>query len=520
MLPACSPRVRFVVATLLALAGCIRATPDAGLFAGDAGVGVAGDGQLADASAADGAGDAASSGDADASADDTADAGSADAGSADAGSADAATTGGPCSTGLELHDNTIDGGGADFLHGAAAIPGGGALLVGGIGNGGSSADGWVVRIGAFGKPLWNKTFGGADADRLDAGIVLASGGFVVAGKTRLAGQSQADGWLVALGADGAQLWQKTFGGAGEDGFTGIADTGKGYVLAGSNRSVGNQQDHGWLLKVDADGKQVWEQTFGGKISDRLHSVVVDGADSVAAVGTNRSDAKLGTDLWLVRTTFDGSVLTDKVYGHGENDEGHGIAPLQGGGLLLTGRASDGGNPKLWALAVDGTGSVLWKDVYGGNQSEVGRAAVQASDGTLWIAGETSSSWPGVFGGDDGWLLRYDRFGNRLGDWQFGGDANDNFEALVAAPDGGVLAVGHRVASGQLEGWFVRVNAWGQSSCTAAGACAELTPGDCDDGDACTLDGCAPTGGCSHTQFAVGTTCAPGAVCTAKGCVGG
>ncbi len=58
--------------------------------------------------------------------------------------------------------------------------------------------------------------------------------------------------------------------------------------------------------------------------------------------------------------------------------------------------------------------------------------------------------------------------------------------------------------------IVRTTAWGHGDCKSAGKCATLTPVDCDDGDACTVDDCRPDVGCVHEALADGVECGGGA----------
>ncbi|MCU0420397.1 MAG: hypothetical protein MUC38_12165 [Cyclobacteriaceae bacterium] len=77
----------------------------------------------------------------------------------------------------------------------AAIPSGGFIVAGSMntttgnaignrGNGGT--DLWLIRLDAFGNVVWNKTFGGSGDEEPRAAVVTADGGFVICGSSTVA----------------------------------------------------------------------------------------------------------------------------------------------------------------------------------------------------------------------------------------------------------------------------------------------------------------------------------------------
>lgn len=322
---------------------------------------------------------------------------------------------------------------------------------------------------------------------------------------------------MRFSSDGKVIGDHHFGGASTDRFDGVAAAGDGWLVAGSNRSIGGGLEDGWLARIDAGGQLLWEQKYGGGSIDNLTAITALPGGLFAAVGDNRSDASGGSDVWLLIVDGKGKVLHSKTFHSGEYDEARAVAVLPSGGLVITGKGSVKGNPELWVIGTDAEGNLLWQDLRGGNQDETGRAIAVLPDGGFALVGETSSSNEGALGGIDAWLLRYDAWGNRLWDKHFGGSGNEWFSGAAAQGDTGLWLAGRRWLDGGLDGWYLRTGPWGHSSCAAAGLCKDKRLSDCSDKSACTADLCDSTAGCSNPALSNGASCGGGQLCAAGAC---
>jgi hypothetical protein len=130
------------------------------------------------------------------------------------------------------------------------------------------------------------------------------------------------------------------------------------------------------------------------------------------------------DFWLVRTDAGGKLLWNQTYGGSGNDEANSVIALADGGLALTGwtssvnlpggQKSAGGND-FWLVRTDAGGKLLWNRTYGGTQEDIASALTPLADGGLALAGYTQSTiLPGgqkTAGGGDFLLVRTDAWGH-------------------------------------------------------------------------------------------------------------
>jgi outer membrane protein assembly factor BamB len=103
-------------------------------------------------------------------------------------------------------------------------------------------DAFVVALGANGEPTWAKSFSGLDSQAVTSVALDADGNVIVAGAfsatidingTKLESANLRDAFVAKLsGADGATIWARTLGGAGESAAWATAVDAEGGIFVG------------------------------------------------------------------------------------------------------------------------------------------------------------------------------------------------------------------------------------------------------------------------------------------------
>ncbi|HHF56084.1 MAG TPA: hypothetical protein ENL42_04120, partial [Thermoplasmatales archaeon] len=81
------------------------------------------------------------------------------------------------------------------------------------------------------------------------------------------------GWMVKIDKDGNLIWEKTYGSKNASfSFARIIKDSKYFIIAGS-KSYGNGDSDFWVVKVDEDGNEIWNKTYGSEENDFLRSII-------------------------------------------------------------------------------------------------------------------------------------------------------------------------------------------------------------------------------------------------------
>jgi hypothetical protein len=154
---------------------------------------------------------------------------------------------------------------------------------------------------------WTQTYGGTSDDMAYSVIETGDGGYALAGNTRIYGDD--DFCLVKTDYEGKTLWNKTYTKNSKDGvFSFIQTADGGYALAGYTDGQIGSRPRFYLVRADADGNRLWNNTFGtGNGHYVAYSVVQTSDGGYALAGQTRSLGAGNWDFLLVRTDGGGAV---------------------------------------------------------------------------------------------------------------------------------------------------------------------------------------------------------------------
>lgn len=357
--------------------------------------------------------------------------------------------------GVRLWDQSYGGSDTDVLRRIVTTSDGGWVLGG---TSSSAADGnkseprvggsdfWLIKIDSLGRKEWERVLGGSGDDTLSDLLPIPGGGYYAIGISR----SEPDGsktaprrgdddlWCVRIDANGAPLWDRSFGNVGrQEPPVGIATADGGLFVGtaswfepGGNKTVtgyGNRDF--WFVRLTSEGNLVSEWTYGGRDEDVPHCVaalpdggfLIGGSSRSGADGSKRSPARGqgDDDGWLIRVDGAGATLWDRTVGGTGSDSIRALVGLPQGRWVTVGVsdsaiAENAGRPigehgsDLHLVGWSSEGDLLTESVYGGRQSEAAWSALRVGS-SLFVAGSSDSPSDArkqapLWGQSDHWLM--------------------------------------------------------------------------------------------------------------------
>lgn len=318
-----------------------------------------------------------------------------------------------------------------------------------------SYDYWVIKLDANGNEQWDNTIGGIQLDALVSAIQRTDGSYMLGGYSYTRGDDRAydksdpnrgsslwpDYWLLKLTQNGRKIkWNKVYGGKNEDILASMQSTRDGgYLLGGYSYAdadyektkpfLGNN-DY-WIVKVDKDGNEVWDEVYGGSLSDYLTSMSITADDgfvlggySNSPVSFNKTEGFKGvTDYWIVKVDSSRKVQWDRTLGGTLGDYAADVEPTSDGGYIVGGSSfsnstgnkseSSRGGEDYWIVKLDSLGQIVWDKTYGGSKTDKLSVIKEINAGEYIVggtsnspvSGEKTNNTVGGNGDNDFWIIR-------------------------------------------------------------------------------------------------------------------
>ncbi len=321
--------------------------------------------------------------------------------------------------------------------------------------------------------IWDKTLGEVEIRSL---TTTNDGGYMVAGNTYNTNNNP-DYGIIKVSSEGVKLWFKTFGGDKYDFATSIISTSDGgFVIAGSSTSgvsgdktMANKSNikpdenpDYWIVKVDANGKKMWDKTFGGNKSDYAQTIIstsdggyIVGGKSDSDISGDKSEMNrgVGNDYWIVKLSSDGQKIWDKTIGGTSNDELNSITVSNDGGVVILGTSfstvsgdktitTNKQGSDYWVVKIDDKGQKLWDKSFGNNNTNNdAKSIITTDEGSYILSGTTQNAEKnGLKGISEVYILKINSFGEKVWDKTLGGIPNDrsSVRTVINTKDNGVI----------------------------------------------------------------------------------
>jgi len=316
---------------------------------------------------------------------------------------------------------------------------------------------WVVCIDEHGEPVWGKTFKAKPISEARAVTIMRNSNIAVAGFSVKDFLKQRELWVLKLSKEGELLWDKNFGGDGDESAFGITETyDGGFAIAGFSSTNGDRHNDAWILKLDSLGNKVWERFYGLSGSDFAYAIaensknelmfcgyqskradshmafwvakvdslgndiwetvvqfnkwdvatsIVEGLDGfIYVVGYTRASSIIDYDIAIAKLDQEGSLVWKKTISWGKRDQATSVSTTYDNGIVISGFSRSGKemSADFVVTKIDENGSVLWQKIFARKSLDYPNGIIETIDNGLAVAGTTYTQG----GGWDFALLKF------------------------------------------------------------------------------------------------------------------
>lgn len=175
-------------------------------------------------------------------------------------------------------------------------------------------DVYLLKADSVGNMLWSKCYGLGTSEFGFGVIETSDQGFLITGMRQL---SSSDYEMIVIKTDsvGTMLWNKQYGGTGgnEWGSSAIEVATGGYLICGRTGSYGNGNEDMLLVRTDVNGDTLWTRAFGFSANDYAYSVIAtpDGGFMVCGGGVGLTGNR--DQVYLIKTDANGFTGCNETY---------------------------------------------------------------------------------------------------------------------------------------------------------------------------------------------------------------
>jgi hypothetical protein len=338
--------------------------------------------------------------------------------------------------------------------------------------------------------LWDKTYGGSNRDYGKYVQQTKDNGYIITGSTKSYGNGDLDIWLLKTDINGNELWNKTYGGQLEEWSFCVKETSdSGFIISGGLKLNSEDDFDTWLIKTDNYGNMVWNKIFSRKDAFNSGKRVLELNDGYLTMSQiTYHGSNLETDIWLIKTDFNGNEQWNKTIGSEKYDSGNAIIQTRDGNFVIVGYAyfdlvllikTDINGNRIWRKTYDGwegfdikecdngdyiiagkehvclirtdkDGNFLWKNEYQWGDFD-SALSVDIIPGKGYIV-----TGIGTYNSADLLIIKTDLDGNREWEKIIGDNGSDSGGCVIYSNDNTYVIVGSLYRVGAWDAWLVKV----------------------------------------------------------------
>lgn len=249
---------------------------------------------------------------------------------------------------------------------------------------------------------WVKSWGYNETDHGYSVAIDSSGNSYIAGDVYQNGALNAT--VIKYDTSGVYQWHKTWGGSSTETAQSIYIDLSDYVyITGKARSF-NTTDDVFIVKYDSNGNLIWNRTWGGSGNDIGIDLTVDSQGNAYIAGITSSYGPGGQNVIFLIYNSTGHLQDSKIWGGNSDDRANAIVKDSNGNTFIMGETGSfgAGNADVFLLKYNTSRDLEWNTTWGSNTLDRPGDLAIDSNNDLYISGFTYH--PDIGTGDENFFI--------------------------------------------------------------------------------------------------------------------
>lgn len=237
----------------------------------------------------------------------------------------------------------------------------------------------------------------------------------------------------------------------------------GYIAAGDTRESSDGDTEAYVLKLNSSGNTQWQQKIQhGEYTYAKKAIETKDGGFIVSGTFSSDDGRPHSAIFLTKLTAQGAVEWDQVFDRGANTNGDSVAETEDGGFVVTGYTlSASGEDSAYVLKTDARGQQVWFNWYRFGSNQHYNDIIAAPDGGS-IAVGTLDTIIGDNGNDGALVTRLNAEGEELWTKKFvQPNSGRNAYSITASGDGAYVIASSGEKDGHDITYLTKVNAAGE-----------------------------------------------------------
>ena len=344
---------------------------------------------------------------------------------------------------------------------------------------------WALRLNKNGKKVWDKTYGGVNTEIGKFIYENADSSLFIMGNTNSFENKNGDIWVIQTEKNGYEIWNKRFGGKGEEDLKSILIINYKKILLSMNSNSSdtflkttNKNYYTRQILINNKGSQLWETKFSNNIQNEINSIILNRNNKILNVGymsldkekdykrissdwIGFSDKSINPEIkkgWIFETDFKGIKKEETFYNGDLFESGVRSIIDKDLNIMILGNinAFNKNQDDIILLRYDSLGNLKNSQTYIESKSQYGKAFYNKKNGGTVLIGEKRSF------GIDLWAKSSDTNGNIIWANEYGSIGNDVGSDVIESKFGTII-VGktNSFGNGGNDGWLIGINQLGE-----------------------------------------------------------